>query len=160
MDWDLQKAVALIPEGVWDEGAVAVAAKITEIEARSELEARIGELEKASLLASNRYGIGGNQPPEPIEPETIQKEITIIWANIDDLKTEVAKPQPDKRIVDKIIAALSSGLKALLAFCGRMVEHAAKVVITVAVSAGVTRVINPELLDAVIKAATAWLAAL
>lgn len=160
LDVGLQEMVLQIPDDFWEAGPKAVAEKIAEIETRLELEARIGKLEKASLVAPNRHGIGGNHPPESFDADAVRKEITIIWAGIDGLKAEVESAEPDKKIIERIIATLSSSLRVLLAFCGRMVEHATKVAITVAVSAGVARVVDPELLDAVINAAKNWLATL
>lgn len=161
LDWELQRQVALISDDIWRNGPKAVAREIEKIETRFALEQRIAELEtEKSALITNRFGLGGNAPPEPIQDPEVSEEIAKIWSAIESLKVQTEAVAPNKDAVRSIIDLLSESLIEVLKFCGRMGEHATKVAITVAVTAGGAKIINPELLDAVIKAAKAWLAAL
>ena len=59
-----------------------------------------------------RLGIGGNNPPEPIEDDGIRNEVTLVWGAIEELKVETAEEAPDKSRIDRIIATLSRALVA------------------------------------------------
>ena len=80
LDWELQKEIALIPDADWDKGPERIAELIEEIRARFELRKRIAELElEIDTSGKVRLGIGGNNPPEPIEAESaMPKELIFV----------------------------------------------------------------------------------
>ena len=158
LSWDLQREVALIDDSIWEAGPEEVAKKIAEIEARFELLQRIDELEmERETLIANRHGIGGNQPPEPIDDPDLARNVTIIWDATSKIKAEVEKDTPDKTVVLMAIDALGASLKWLLAFCGRRIENAIDTVITIGMGAGAVYVIDPAKVERVIEAARLWL---
>ncbi len=156
MDWALQREVALIPPEDWDKGPEHIAGKIEGIRRRFELEARIRELEDALLVASQtRHGIGGNLPPEPLETgQRVAKELTFIWAPLQDLKEDVQSETPDKakikRILDVLGDALAKGTQWCAAKADLIVDTSIKWAIPVGGSGYLA--MNPNKLSAVIEA--------
>ncbi|MEM0948868.1 MAG: hypothetical protein AAGK37_15820 [Pseudomonadota bacterium] len=163
MPWDLQEAVALIPDDAWDAGPERVAERIREIEARFELKARIAELEVEVTTASgNRHGIGGNKPPEPIGgPQPIAKELVVIWEPVQELKSQADSDKPDVKRIGELLDALAAALKTGLAWCASKLDLAVDTTIKWGIPAGSGYlVLNPQKLQAVIEAGKQWLGAL
>ncbi|MEM7631024.1 MAG: hypothetical protein AAF227_03255, partial [Pseudomonadota bacterium] len=157
MDWEVQQEVALIPDEVWTEGPTAVAREIEKIEAKYDLLSKIENFEGEDTAQVNRRGIGGNNPPTEINDPAIIREITIIWDVVHDLKEEVQEETPSKAKIERLADLLSASLTYLLHLCGRLGEHALKVGVTLAVTAGGAKIFKPELLEAVIEAAKRFL---
>ncbi len=163
LDWDLTRRIAREVTGAeWASGPEVVARRIEEIRARSELERRIGALEQSrddTQSTASRLGIGGNNPPEPLgEVQGIAREVTIVWASVDELKTQVRSRTPDKDRVSEIVETLSLGLRAILRWCSHKADLAVDTLIKWGIPVGgAALVANPELLKAVIEAARNWL---
>lgn len=160
----LQREIASIPEHIWEAGPEAVAARITEIEARFALSARISELEPDLFnAAGNRHGIGGNNPPEAIDVVKARpKELLIIWQPLEILAAQVDARNPDPELVKAALSALSLALRTGLQWCAKKADLAVDTAIKWAVPAvgGGYFALNPDKLAAVIEAGTAWLSAL
>jgi hypothetical protein len=163
LDWDLQRRVALIPDGTWQSGPDAVAEAIARIEALFAVETALAELakERAEVRAvRDRLGIGGNGAPAEyrLEPE-IQRATTIIWAAVDDIQEQVQAETPDKAVIERALGALRSGLGVLLKWCGRKADLAVDSVIkwgAPATAAGYAD-LNPDKMSALVKAVENWL---
>lgn len=153
---DLQREVALIPDEDWQNGPEHIARLIAEIEARFALKARIRELEEElSRASTDRLGIGGNNPPEPIaDAPWIAKEFTIIWAPLQDLKAEVEREAPEPSRVARLLALLGDALRHGLRWCASKADLIVDSSIKWAVPALGTGylVLNPDKLSAVIEA--------
>jgi hypothetical protein len=161
LDWDLQREVALIPDEDWKKGPKHIARLIEEIEARFALKARIRELEdELSRASKDRFGIGGNDPPEAIEnTPSIAKEFTIIWAPLQDLKSEVESSAPEPSRTARFLTLLAEALRQGLRWCASkadlMVDQSIKWAVP-AIGTGYLAV-NPDKLAAVIEAGKRWL---
>lgn len=162
LDWELQRRVALIPDADWDKGPVHIGKIIEEIRARFELERRIAELEAArarAAVAEARFGIGGNDPPEPLQDASAIVEPTaIIWAAVDELKHQAAAETPDKSRIGRIVEILSKGLLAILKWSGQKADLTVDTLIKWGVPIGAASLAaDPDKLEAIIQAARAWL---
>ena len=160
LDWELQRCVATIPDAEWAMGPGHIAKLIEEIRARFALERRVADLEeelKASAIS--RHSLGGNFPPEPIDPPGIAKELLIIWEPLQDLKAELEAEKPDEDRIRKALALLADALKAGLAWCAKKADLAGDTTIKWAIPAGGTGyfALNPEKLSAVIDGVQTWL---
>lgn len=149
--WDLQREVALIDDEIWKAGPEAVAEEIARIEARFELLRRIEELEaERDALKANRFGIGGNQPPEPIEDPELAKQVTIIWDATNTVKKEAEKDQPDKSVVETALGAMIAALK----WIWKRIESAADSAVALVMGIYIG---NPAAVERVIEAIKNWL---
>lgn len=112
---ELQRRVVLIPDADWERGPEHIAGLIEEIEARHEVGRRVAELE-ASIGEFSRYGIGHNQPPEPLSEELPTKgELLVIWEPLNVLKEELSSDAPLKGRLDDA----KEWLIAMLVACGK-----------------------------------------
>lgn len=164
MDWALQEKVALIPEEDWQQGAAHIAGVIADIRARFELEKRITELEAELATASrSRLGIGGNNPPEPIEQApAIAKELVIVWAPLQELKEQLQAEESDPSRIERIVGLLVSALKTGLGWCAAKGNLVVDTTIKWGIPAagGGYLALNPDKIQKVIDAAESWRAAL
>jgi hypothetical protein len=163
LDWELQHRVALIPDQDWEQGPEHIAVKIEEIRARYALEQRIAELEEELVVTSaSRMGIGGNNPPEPIEPSVpIARELTLIWSPLQELKSELEAESAEPTRVRKAIQALGQARAKGLAWAASKADLAVDTLIKWGIpAAGGYLVLNPEKMAAVIDAAKTWLSLL
>lgn len=164
MGWELQKRVALIPDEDWEKGPEHIARLIEEIRARFELEKRIAELEGELAVASrDRLGIGGNNPPEPIqEAPTIAKELVLIWEPLQELKQETDADDPDPSTIARLVGLLLTALKRGLGWCASKADLVVDTTIKWGIPAagGGYLALNPDKLERVIQAAQAWQTAL
>jgi len=164
LDWDVQLAIASLPDKDWNKGPEWVAGKIAEIEARVALEKRIIELEQA-LLTQNaeRRGIGGNHPPEPIDdalPENF--DAAPLREPLAELAEQARSDATNEGIVRKAVASLQRILTASLSWAGSLVDSAAQ-----EAAKSIGKVAGPALLawvashagllEVVIAAAKTWL---
>lgn len=163
LDWDLQREVALIPDDDWDKGAEHIARLIAEIEARFALKARIRELEDELARASgDRLGIGGNNPSEAIEDApSVAKELAIIWAPLQDLKSEVERDTPNLSSLARLLTLLSDALRHGLGWCASKADLIVDTSIKWAIPwTGGYLALNPDKLAAVIEAGKRWVSTL
>ncbi|MBU2942502.1 hypothetical protein Q4525_15945 [Shimia thalassica] len=163
LDWELQRRVALVPDVDWEKGAEHIAKVIEEIRARFELEQRIAELEAEKLdwETQVRHQIGGNNPPEAIEDPQVKTIEEIIWAPIEDLKSEVAKDVPDKGVVQQAISKLVAAGK--WAF-GKVDKAIDAFVVSLGKAGGTAFVgwivLNSDKIAEIIQSAEKWLSTL
>jgi len=128
-DWDLLTKVALIPSEDWNKGADYVNAVIAQIveqhrlvnEARllkEEIEALRAELE----LLKHR---GHNGPPSLVEEtEAAQRQITVLWAALDEAETELEKQEPDASVLKRIAQTLWAAVKSVGLYCAKLGDTA------------------------------------
>ena len=107
MDWDLQRKIALIPDKDWKKGAAHIARIIEEIRARLELTKKLEAAEgKIAQLEAARRGMGGNNPPEPIEDDIYQFALSGIRKSVQDLKEETETDEPDPSHIQVVLEKL------------------------------------------------------
>ncbi|MBL3594208.1 hypothetical protein JMM63_01195 [Rhodovulum sulfidophilum] len=71
VEWDFLRQVVLLPDEDWKAGPERIADRIEDLQTRIKLQRRLEELERQlAATARDGTGIGGNNPPEPIEAET------------------------------------------------------------------------------------------
>lgn len=163
LPWGLSLQIAkFVTAEEWEAGPEAVAARIAEIRVRFDLESRINELEQArdeTQTNASRLGIGGNNPPEPLDDAAgVYQEATIIWASIEDLKAEVGARTPDRDRLASIISTLSRGLVAILKWCAVKGDLTVDTLIKWGVPAGAAALLaKPDMLKAVIETASKWI---
>ncbi len=133
MDWELQRRVALIDDAIWEAGPEAVAEEIERIRTAFDVEKLASDLtEKAANSTKAKRGIGGNNPPSPVEDALKSLDgVTVIWAAAQTLKEEAQAEKPGKGRVRKAIGALLSAMKA----CGIWSAKKADKAVTAAVIA-------------------------
>ncbi len=164
IDWDVQLAIAMLPNDDWDKGPEWIAGKTAEIETRFALEKRIAELEQA-LLSENtqRRGIGGNHPPEPIDdvlPENT--DVAPLREPLEELAGQTQSDLPNESVVRKSVESLqrilSVSLKWTASLGDSVAQEAAKSIGKIAGPALLAWVASHVgLLEAVITAAKSWL---
>lgn len=100
---------------------------------RLELEAERLQSEIARLQETLRAapGMGHNNPPYETPVATqIQREITVIWAGLGEVKDELEEENPDPSLLTKIAKKLLSAAAKIIVYCGRKadiaIDHAAK----------------------------------
>lgn len=111
----------------------------------------------------DRFGIGGNNPPDPIRdaPQISRKRI-VIWDPLQELKEEAQSPAPDAARIEAAIGRLSSALKTGTLWCLGKVDLAVETAIKWAIPAvaGGYGAVNPDTLELVIGSAERLLALL
>ena len=163
--WDVQQAIAMLPNEDWVKGPERIAEQIDKIEARIALEKRLQELQGLLISESkNRNGIGGNYPPAPIETiAEVPRELVVVWEPLTALQQQAHSDEPDisaiKRAINKL-AAIAVG-------CGAWTWAKANVFLDTALktggaAAGTAAIAfttgHGDKIIAVIKAALDWLA--
>ena len=131
LDWALQKEIALIPDADWEKGPEWIAGKIEVIRKRRDLEAEIANLKlnlekaKANSVLPNRLH---NQPPEAVDDvaQMIVSDITLIWAQIEELEEEVAKPAPSPKVLIRIAKRLADMVIKIAKYCVSLGDIALK----------------------------------
>jgi hypothetical protein len=163
LDLSVQRQVAMMKNSIWQAGPDAVAEEIEKILAKHDLEDRIKELEAELRRATvDRYGIGGNLPPTPLEVAPIAKELVIVWQPLEDIKGEIANGDPDptllKKIIEKLLTALRMGFSWCLAKGDLIVETGIKWAVPASGTGYLA--LNPDKLEAVIETAKRLLSVL
>ncbi|MGB4829275.1 MAG: hypothetical protein WBP18_18750 [Paracoccaceae bacterium] len=130
LPWELQKAVALIPDAIWKQGPAAVAAEIARIEEIHDLRQQATMLKEqlAEALAVSASATTGhrahNHPPELVDaPAEIRESLTIIWADLDAAEKELARSAPSGARLQRIGRALRTSVSVVLAYCGKSVDN-------------------------------------
>lgn len=164
IDWDVQLAVATLPEEDWGKGSEWIAKRIAEIEARIALQKRMAELEQALLAESaEQRGIGDNHPPEPItDISDVAPELVVVWEPLQSLQQETQADVPDPNRIRRAIKTLVG----IAVSCGAWTWEKANTFLDAGLkaggaAAGATAVAvttgHGEKIVAVIKAALDWL---
>lgn len=121
IDWDLQEAVALIPNEIWQSGPKAVAAEIARIEEMHRLRREVDELGRMLAEAKALAQVGEtpansrlhNQPPEPVDVVAeLRRDLDRLRTEIGTASAELAKPLPSRTVLAAIgrsIAAYTGG---------------------------------------------------
>ena len=140
-DYDLLTKIALIDPEDWNKGADHVNALIQKIveqhtlaqDARA-LKEEIAQIKRRLQSVEHR---SHNNPPELVD-ETIaqRKEVTIIWAVLDEAERELEKPDPDPSALARIGAFLKAASMALAQYCSSLVDLAAKTSVRTAAATG------------------------
>ncbi|WP_155773951.1 hypothetical protein [Rhodovulum sp. MB263] len=156
VDWDLLRQVVLLPDEDWNAGPERIADRIEELRARIGLQRRIEELERQlAAAARDRTGMGGNNPPKPIETEA---ELMIVWQPLEELKAEAGREIPDKDKIRSAISALSGVLAEIGKWTGGKLDRAVDKAIDWSVPAGLGYLaLHVAEIRQVIDAAEAWL---
>jgi hypothetical protein len=162
LDWDLQLAVAGIPDADWERGPAHLARCIEERRARLGLRAAVAAAE-ADLRRSgaSRFGIGGNHPPEPIGDAGAEVPDALVFVSepLRRLRDETDAPEPDADRVRSAIDQLKAALARGLAWIGGKIDLAIDTTIKWGIPAvgGGFFALNPDRLEAVVRAAETWI---
>ncbi|WP_296641497.1 hypothetical protein [Roseinatronobacter sp.] len=140
-DYALLTKIALIDPADWDKGADHVNALIQRIveqhtlarDARA-LKAEISQLKERLQSVEHR---SHNNPPEMVD-ETVaaQKEVTIIWAALEEAAQELEKPDPDPTVLARIGAFLETASVTIAKYCGALADLAVKTSVRTAAATG------------------------
>lgn len=133
LDRNLQEAVALIPDEVWEAGSGAVAEAISTIEERLRLLGEVSAL-KERLLQLQSVVIAEvapaerrahNRPPELIaaEAEAIRDVATLVDA-LSTAETELKKSTPATPVLRRVVKTILAVTLRLAAYCGGKVDAA------------------------------------
>lgn len=135
LPWDLQHDIALIPDEVWKAGPGPVAEAIALIEERFDLKAQVAGL-KEQLRQSTLFNAtptaspahrAHNQPPELVDVEAeVRREVTIIWAALDEAETELAKRDPAPSTLRRVGKVLIDAATRIVAYCGSLADETLK----------------------------------
>lgn len=163
--WAILSEVAQINLNVWQSGLDHVSQTVDQIEAKHALIDLLKQIPgDAGNTSRNRYGIGGNAPPEPIDDiDAIAIQLTDLLEGVAALRAETRAEQPTAERVSAAIALLVKGLRACLDWLGRKGDFATDATITALAKWGVPLggaylLTNPAKLEALIEAARNWLA--
>lgn len=166
LDWRLQERVALIDDGIWLAGIDAVAEEIAKIEALFAVRQALDDLaqERAAARAErDRFGIGGNNPPEEMAlPAEVRESQTIVWAAVEDIKEEVEAAdsgrEPDKGRIERAVEAIKAGLAVCVKWACRKADLAIDTVIKWGIPAAGAGIVatNPEKIQALVQAVEGW----
>ena len=132
-DWDLATEVAKIPDDVWQEGAEAVAEEIERRRTRLNLEREVAELKEALRQSTEPRAdlpprTHNSPPPEQIidEQQPINREIVLIWEQIETLEEEIEKPEPSVKSLKTIAETLWEISVRIAAYLGSLTDVALK----------------------------------
>lgn len=160
LPWDLQEQIALIPNEVWDAGPEAVAEEIARIEARYAVRQKIEEIEEAaSSVSDGRFGVGGNNPPEPIEPAPQDAQrILLIWDAVEAVKEETEADEPNRERLEWALGLLQGGALVVAKYLGAKADLAIKTVIVAGITTGCGYLAaNPGQLQQLIQLVQDWM---
>lgn len=135
INWDLQRAVALIPDNDWPKGPTHIARIIARLEEQfdlriqiADLAAKLREVESQAMAqsASDRLR-GHNHPPELIGAQVaVRQEVALAVIALDEAEAEVAKTEPDPSVLKRVGLKLLNAAKAVAAYCVGLADIAAK----------------------------------
>lgn len=161
MDWDLQLQVARIKDEIWEAGPEDVAKEIERIQAKFVLEQEVKRLKEEltaleQATSSPLIGDNGGPPMDALPAKAFKKDLVLIWSDIEELETELAKPEPSASVLERIAQSLSEIALRIAAYCGTTVDAIVKEgAKTIGKGAGgliVAEYVKPGTVDAVAKA--------
>ncbi len=135
VNWTIQYDIATIANDIWNSGPETVAAVIALIEERFDLKAQVvalkEQLRQSTLVNSPQSASPAhrahNQPPELVEVEAeVRREVTIIWAALDEIDTELAKRDLAPSVLKRIGKVLIDAATRILAYCGSLADTTLK----------------------------------
>ncbi|MBP0484020.1 hypothetical protein [Sagittula salina] len=159
LDWELQRRVALIPEETWRAGVDAVAAAIAEIEARFAVQSALVDLARQRIGGRvDRFGIGGNNPPEEVDlPPDVLRSETIIRGAVEDIAEEVESEEPDRGRIVRALEAIKAALVVVAKWTGRKVDLAVDTIIKDGIGTAIKSGAALFALDRLVQAVEGWL---
>ncbi|WP_157133141.1 hypothetical protein [Roseobacter sp. SK209-2-6] len=170
LDWELQRRVALIEDAVWEAGPEAVAKEIERIRTKFELEQEVATLkeqlsaQQQALARNPQIGDNGGPPMDGPNAKAFKKDLVLIWSDIEELETELAKPEPSPSVLKRVAQSLSEIALRIAAYCGATmdvsVKAAAKAFGATMGPVGATEIVKPGSIDAVAKAIGKFLTSL
>ena len=135
INWDLQCAVALIPDEDWQNGPTHIAQIIARLEAQFGLRTQIADLAEklreveaqALTQGASELRRGHNHPPALIGAQVaVRQEIASALVELDEAEVELAKHSPSSAVLHRIGTALWRISKNIAAYCGGLADIAAK----------------------------------
>lgn len=134
LDWELQREITLIPDGIWAQGHAAVAEAIRLIEERLELRGQVAALRqglegaKAEIAElANAMQRSHNNPPELVD--TLSWSPATVGTLADDLarvEAELAGPAPDPEVLGQKGGAIKATALQVLKYIGGLADLAAR----------------------------------
>jgi hypothetical protein len=167
MDWDLQQPMALIKDEIWKAGPEDVAKEIERIQAKFVLEREVKRLKEEltaleQATSSPLIGDNGGPPMDALPAKAFKKDILLLWEDIEELKSEIAKPEPSPPVLKRIAQSLSEIALRIATYCGTTVDvsvkAAAKTFGATLGPMGATEILKPGSIEAVAKAIGTFLA--
>ncbi|OIQ42255.1 MAG: hypothetical protein BM560_07420 [Roseobacter sp. MedPE-SWde] len=170
MDWELQRRVALIEDPLWHAGPQPIAKEIERIQAKFELEQEVAALkeqlsaQQQALARNPQIGDNGGPPMDGANAKAFRKDLVLLWSDIEELETELEKPEPSPSVLKRIAQSLSGIAQRVAAYCGATmdvsVKAAAKAFGATLGPIGATEIVKPGSIEAVAKAIGKLLSAL
>lgn len=151
VNWDLQRAIALIPDEDWQQGPAHIAAIVARLEEQFDLRRQVAELrtklQEAEFRDQASYATvahrSHNHPPEVLEAATeARREITIVLQVLEDAEKELSLQAPSSAILKRNGAVLREAGKSIAKYCLKLVDLA----VTTTLVAGTTAVVSYECL--------------
>lgn len=162
LPWELLRMISLkLSASDWQSGAAHVAREIEKLEALFLVRQSLSNLknELAANTKENRFGVGGNNPPEEFElPDALQGSHTIIWAAVDEISRQADAEQPDKSTLQVALDHLIGAFGKFLSWVGQKADLAVDTTIKWSIPAtGGYFILNPTKFQALIEAVNIWI---
>ncbi|NDW47900.1 hypothetical protein [Ruegeria sp. PrR005] len=129
LEWELQRRVALIDDAIWEAGPEAVAQEIERIERLFDLEREIAALKdmlplRSALSSTGLIGDNGGPPLDDGVQRAVRGDFVLVWDQIEDLESEIAKPEPSPGRLKAIAKTLWDVSLRIAAYCGGKIDLA------------------------------------
>lgn len=131
-NWPLLRDVALIDEGMWQEGGEALDREIDRIVERHRLLEEVrrlkAELAEAGSVTAAVPHRGHNQPPEllPDDAFEISAAARTVVQQLDEAEEELQQPTPSPSKLRRIGLSIKRAVDAVLSYCGQLADVALK----------------------------------
>lgn len=160
MDFTLQQQVALIDEAIWSSGPKAVAHVAGQMRARHDVQIVLNHIkESAKETDFDRFGIGGNHPPEVINDHDYIRSLELVRDATSSVEDEIAKATPNRDGLEAALCMLKLGLTGLIKWSGRKADLAVDTSIkwSIPVVGGAYLAAHPDKVQTLIKTVEEWL---